>query len=115
MPLKVHHSIGRRVRGTIQEAIKTIVDNTCIRIVPYEASRHHNYVHVVSYKQDCSSFLGRVGNGAQELNLAPHPHCHTKRTIMHEMLHALGVYHEQQRCVAGMERNFDFEFLGFLF
>ena len=43
----------------------------------------------------CNSYVGRIGN-EQPINLQ-RPGCMSRSTITHEMIHALGYYHEQSR------------------
>ena len=56
------------------------------------SSRTPNYVNFRT-GSGCSSFVGMIG-GAQSINLATG--CSTGNTI-HEICHALGIYHEQSR------------------
>ena len=43
----------------------------------------------------CWSDFGRLGNGEQIVSLGKQ--CYSKGTVMHELLHTLGFYHEQSR------------------
>ncbi|KAJ6636301.1 Zinc metalloproteinase nas-14 [Pseudolycoriella hygida] len=55
-----------------------------------------DYVYIIKgTKNGCNSPVGRIG-GRQEMNLQS-PGCMSVGTIMHEMIHALGFYHEQSR------------------
>lgn len=59
-------------------------------------STENDYVVFTSGPTGCWSSVGRTG-GAQELNLQS-PGCLVKKgTVMHEMMHALGFLHEQNR------------------
>jgi len=54
-----------------------------------------NYV-VLDDKGSCASFVGRVGQSSQEISLTEL--CYSPPAlIMHEFMHALGFYHEQER------------------
>lgn len=53
-----------------------------------------NYVSFNNNGLGCWSYLGMVGGG-QTINLGKN--CVTRRTIQHEVLHALGFWHEQSR------------------
>ncbi|KAJ6637360.1 Zinc metalloproteinase nas-4 [Pseudolycoriella hygida] len=70
----------------------------CIKfgIFPPNKKVKGDYVYVIKGKKNgCNSYVGRVG-GKQTMNLQS-PGCMTVGTIMHEMIHALGFYHEQSR------------------
>ena len=43
----------------------------------------------------CASFVGRLGHGGQTVSVNS-AGC-TKARVMHEVMHALGVWHEQSR------------------
>ncbi|CAL8137809.1 unnamed protein product [Orchesella dallaii] len=52
-----------------------------------------SYIHVTKSKNGCASEVGRMLNGSQKLELDPK--CTDSNTILHEMIHALGLHHEQ--------------------
>ena len=59
-----------------------------------------NYVAITSANTGCWSYVGLILNGRQELNLQPgNPGCLNvgSGTAEHEILHALGTFHEQSR------------------
>ncbi|OXA54469.1 Zinc metalloproteinase nas-4 [Folsomia candida] len=78
-------------RSVFQSAINHIVGRTCIRFKTRQAE-----VDFIEVNQDsgCSSGVGRMG-GRQGLSLANR--CDHLGTIVHEMIHALGFWHEQSR------------------
>lgn len=96
MPVKIHESVGYRAKRAIQAAAEAFERETCIRISKYRPSRHQNYVHIIANYEGCFSLVGQVG-GPQILNLEPGDHCDSTRTVIHEFMHALGVFHEHQR------------------
>merc|ERR1712080_781224 len=89
---------------------------TCIRWVPKRRS-HDDYVYI--YRGiGCHSAVGRSGNGRQDLSLGNN--CVHLGVVVHEMMHAVGFWHEQSRpdrdkyvkiylgnVQRGMEFNFD--------
>ncbi|XP_077867604.1 zinc metalloproteinase nas-6-like [Saccoglossus kowalevskii] len=76
----------------IQAAIGHFEELTCIEFRKREDER--NYIHFVPL-QGCWSSVGRDG-GKQEISLGFGCTEHLG-TIMHEMMHAMGFYHEQSR------------------
>lgn len=69
--------------------------HTCIKFVERIPS-DRDYVQLQNQKTGCWSSVGRVG-GRQEINLQA-PGCTTKvGTIIHELMHALGLMHEHTR------------------
>ena len=65
----------------------------CVKFIPRRSER--DYIKFRSLSDDgCSSHIGR-GGGEQTIKLGPR--CNTQHTIIHEMTHALGVWHEQTR------------------
>lgn len=66
--------------------------SNCIRFIPRKTEK--NYVWIISHS-GCYSYVGMIG-GAQNLSLQRNG-CVNKGTIMHELLHALGFEHEQNR------------------
>ncbi|KAL8610137.1 hypothetical protein ACOMHN_005912 [Nucella lapillus] len=97
----VHYHISSAfpstTRATILEAMREIESDTkhgstyCVRFV--ERTTEHDYIYIQK-NTGCHSNIGRQG-GAQEVSLGTG--CEGKGTIMHELNHALGFWHEQNR------------------
>ncbi|KAI8485974.1 hypothetical protein Bbelb_362950 [Branchiostoma belcheri] len=77
--------------GRIQRAIKEFNQRTCIHFKPRDGEA--NYVKIRAL-EGCNSQVGRVG-GMQELSLGTN--CLGKGTILHELMHVVGFWHEHQR------------------
>ncbi|KAB0792697.1 hypothetical protein PPYR_14656 [Photinus pyralis] len=66
---------------------------TCIQAVECQDCCNGDYVYITNNPEDgCYAIVGRVG-GPQQLNLALN--CLDAGTILHEMTHALGFWHQQ--------------------
>ncbi|XP_017143723.1 low choriolytic enzyme [Drosophila miranda] len=98
VPYEIRGAFNARDRATIENAIAEYHRRTCIRFV--QRSSQRDYISIVSGNSGCWSSVGRVG-GKQEVNLQS-PGCLSRPgTAMHELMHALGFLHEQNR----MERD----------
>ncbi len=78
-------------KNKISESMRQIEQVAKIKFV--ERTDQDDYI---SFDDDagCSSYIGRIG-GPQRLSLASN--CFTTRVIQHELLHALGFWHEHSR------------------
>ncbi|KAL9956652.1 hypothetical protein ACROYT_G038161 [Oculina patagonica] len=105
-------------RANVLEAMREIQKVSCVRFKDREDGDKH-WVKIIK-KNGCWSYIGREYNkpGAQELSIGDG--CNTKGIIIHELMHALGFWHEQSRTdrdnyiavmweniKAGQERNFN--------
>lgn len=82
----------KHLADLIWKSMQQFHDETCIRFLP----RKHNepdYIRIESLR-GCFSYIGRIG-GEQILSLGDG--CEYKGTIAHELLHAVGFYHHQNR------------------
>ncbi|EFA05101.1 zinc metalloproteinase nas-13 [Tribolium castaneum] len=79
----------------IKRAMEIYHKYTCIKFRPKTAS-DKDYLSIVNGNTGCWSSVGRI-TGRQEVNLQS-PYCTSKvGTPMHELMHALGFVHEQNR------------------
>ncbi|XP_070188360.1 hatching enzyme 1.2-like [Littorina saxatilis] len=94
---RISSAFPSSTHATIVEAMREIESNTkhgstyCVRYV--ERTTQSDYIYIQK-NTGCHSKIGRHG-GAQELSLGTG--CEGKGTIMHELNHALGFWHEQNR------------------
>ncbi|WP_052333967.1 M12 family metallopeptidase [Neolewinella persica] len=107
-----HIPANHPAKATIEAAIQEVIDQTNLCLTPRH--NHENYVHFIA-QQGCSSHIGMTG-GRQNIDITTS--C-GKGSVIHEILHAAGVYHEQCRSdrddyitvhfeniIAGYENNF---------
>jgi len=83
---------SKKAKDAIMSAIADYHRYTCLRFVPWNGQR--DYFYFYQGTQGCSSPVGRWGGRAQ-IQLASG--CWSKATVIHEMGHSLGFYHEQSR------------------
>lgn len=78
-------------RTRFMNSLNHIVGRTCIRFK--KRTTEKDYIRVFQ-GNGCSSYVGRIG-GRQELSLGTA--CTSFGTNVHEVIHAIGFYHEQSR------------------
>lgn len=76
----------------IKEALKEYHEKTCLRFRAYN-EKDSDYVVFQGNEAGCWSSVGRQGK-EQVINLQ-NPGCMKHGTIVHEMMHAVGFYHQQ--------------------
>lgn len=95
VPYTLGEDVTKAHAATIKQAIEHIEQNTPVRFVPH--SSQQNYVEFI-YHDDtnsCKSPVGMKGEGKQHIFMSPEG-C-KRRTMIHELLHTLGIWHEQSR------------------
>ncbi|XP_035902793.1 zinc metalloproteinase nas-4 isoform X2 [Anopheles stephensi] len=94
VPFVITGNFDAKGMSLIEQAINEYHAKTCIRFVPRMGET--NYISFESSNSGCWSSVGMIG-GKQAVNLQI-PGCTTMvGTVMHEMMHALGFLHEQNR------------------
>nr|XP_011447760.2 blastula protease 10 isoform X1 [Crassostrea gigas] len=89
--------------ATIKAGIDQMNKYTCLRILPRSQTTNMNLPHkqYLLFQPDsiCISFIGRyeyLNSDAQPIGLS-YPLCNQVQTILHELMHAIGMHHEQSR------------------
>ncbi|XP_069572263.1 low choriolytic enzyme-like [Brachyistius frenatus] len=92
IPYVVSEKYDYTERNEILKAMKDMESKTCIRFIP--RGRVRVYLSIEP-RYGCSSLLGRIGD-KQVVSLQKFG-CINHGIIQHELLHALGFYHEHNR------------------
>ncbi|XP_063078229.1 meprin A subunit alpha [Engraulis encrasicolus] len=114
IPYILTDSLELNAKGVILQAMEMYRLKSCIDFKPYEGES----TYLSFTKLDgCWSFVGDLGEGQ---NVSIGARCDTRAIVSHELLHALGYYHEQSRSdrddyvkihwdqiIEGMEHNFN--------
>ncbi|XP_077982877.1 uncharacterized protein LOC144437740 isoform X2 [Glandiceps talaboti] len=92
VPYVIDSRFKKKNKKYIIKAMKHFEERTCIRFIP--RTNQADYVYIESSDR-CRSLVGRIG-GKQYLRLGESG-CMYLGTIIHELMHTLGFYHEQSR------------------
>ncbi|CAL1266934.1 unnamed protein product, partial [Larinioides sclopetarius] len=79
----------------IDDAIKQYETNTCIRFV--KRNKEQNYVKIIKDDRKCYSYVGLEKRVKQPQPLSLGGGCEFIGTVVHELGHAIGLFHEHQR------------------
>lgn len=94
VPYEIKGTFTSQELDNINHAFKEYHYKTCIRF--RQRTKEKDYISITNSKSGCWSSIGRIG-GKQEVNLQS-PNClRTYGTPIHELMHALGFLHEQNR------------------
>ncbi|KAG5672807.1 hypothetical protein PVAND_002899 [Polypedilum vanderplanki] len=93
IPYKIEGGFSSKQKNVISDAIDQIQKKTCLKFRP--RGGEEDYILITNENTGCWSSVGKIGN-AQKVNLQDE--CLLKfGTVIHELLHAIGFYHEQSR------------------
>ncbi|OZC07469.1 shTK domain protein [Onchocerca flexuosa] len=92
IPYAMSNQYSPYSRSVIAAAMEEYTQHTCIRWVP-RSVEDYDYIYIVP-DRGCYSMVGKTG-GKQTVSLGTG--CIQKGIIMHELMHAVGFFHEQSR------------------
>uniref|UniRef100_A0A8C9X3G5 Metalloendopeptidase n=1 Tax=Sander lucioperca TaxID=283035 RepID=A0A8C9X3G5_SANLU len=104
MPYLLSDSYDNTDISEIQRAMKGFESNTCIRFIPRQSQEAYLSLEPT---YGCASLLGRTGD-MQVVSLQRFG-CVSLGIIQHELLHALGFYHEHTRSDRDQYFVYDFQ------
>ncbi|XP_032413130.1 meprin A subunit beta-like [Xiphophorus hellerii] len=115
VPYVLDEGLDLRAKGVIMRAFDQFRVKTCIDFKPWDSEDY--YIHIKKL-DGCWSYVGRTYSNGQDLSIGAG--CDYIAIVEHELLHALGFYHEQSRydrddyvrivydnIIAGREYNFN--------
>ncbi|KFD65177.1 hypothetical protein M514_06993 [Trichuris suis] len=113
IPYRLDNSLREGSRVAIVKAIRLWQENTCLKLKEHS---HGQFTEGILFTENgymCSSFVGKVGR-VQNISIS-WPHCATAGLVAHQIGHALGLLHEQnrldrQRHVTVNYKNLNFNF-----
>uniref|UniRef100_A0A8D8JRS1 Metalloendopeptidase n=1 Tax=Culex pipiens TaxID=7175 RepID=A0A8D8JRS1_CULPI len=82
-------------RTIISKAMAQYTASTCVRFVP--RTTEATFLTIDNSPTGCWSYIGRSLNNSYNLVNLQAPSCITTGTVAHELMHALGFYHEFTR------------------
>ncbi|XP_077986277.1 uncharacterized protein LOC144440770 [Glandiceps talaboti] len=91
VPYTIVNTFSDYMKSLIQEAFRHYQERTCIRFV--ERTNEDDYIQF----KPLSGCWSSVGRDTDRQRLSLGEGCNTLGTVIHEIMHALGFYHEQSR------------------
>ncbi|XP_055350831.1 hatching enzyme 1.2-like isoform X2 [Paramacrobiotus metropolitanus] len=94
IPYLIHPGFGVDAWNVIKSAMRHIEQRTqCLSFKP--RTNEADYISIAPHTSRCMSRVGRTPGNATEIKLGKQ--CLTRGIIVHELMHALGFYHEHNR------------------
>ncbi|XP_055609564.1 astacin-like [Uranotaenia lowii] len=97
VPYQIKGNFSQSERETIMAAMAMYAEKTCVRFVR-RSIFDAQYIKIVNDNAGCYSYVGRSTNNQYNLINLQTPSClYAVGTPVHEMMHAIGFYHEFTR------------------
>uniref|UniRef100_A0AB38ZEM4 Metalloendopeptidase n=1 Tax=Oncocephalus sp. TaxID=2944721 RepID=A0AB38ZEM4_9HEMI len=96
VPYVYHKIITPPSRAKIENAMRLLEEQTCVKFVPWDESMGEHYLMVLA-NDGCFATVGFSRLNQRYLNLNQRGCLYYLGSIQHELLHVLGLEHEQSR------------------
>nr|QHB21522.1 venom M12A protease 1 [Platymeris rhadamanthus] len=98
VPYIYHEEFSANDKARIEGAMTIIEKKTCIKFKPYKPGDKERMVVFITGQRGCRATVGfKISRKRHNLNLNPSGCLGRVGTIIHEMLHVLGLKHEHSR------------------
>ncbi|KAK6726463.1 hypothetical protein RB195_004655 [Necator americanus] len=95
IPFTINANYDESQMRIIAVAMRRIEDNTCIRFKPW--TNEQSYIQIENLG-GCWADIGRLGSRSEvSLHHSDKGTCLTTGTVMHELMHVIGLHHEHSR------------------
>jgi hypothetical protein len=92
VPYVLSPALSPAALDAVGQAMKDFHGTTCVRFVP--RTKEEGYLSIFP-GNGCYSYVGRMGPVEQDVSIGPG--CEHKGIAIHELMHAIGFYHEHSR------------------
>ncbi|WP_424533906.1 M12 family metallopeptidase [Sphaerisporangium viridialbum] len=92
VPYVLDPELSTSAREAIGQAMRDFHDSTCVRFIP--RTDEAGFLNIFP-GNGCYSYVGRIGPEEQDVSLGKG--CERKGVAIHELLHAIGFFHEHSR------------------
>lgn len=95
IPYKISNEFTNVEIGWIEQAMKQFRLKSCVRFTKRDNEGTYINIRKIGTSNACNSIIGFANNGPRNVNL--NDRCMNMNDILHELMHALGFFHEHNR------------------
>jgi hypothetical protein len=98
VPYRISDEFRNKAATAIKDGVNELNSKTNVRLIPYDKNAHKDYVDIVVMKEkEAGGGQSEVGRQGKRQKLHLKADVDSSRTVIHELMHALGFRHEHTR------------------